>query len=106
LSAVVPTDWVAVSNEAVDDSEPSRKESALTTVKDAAVLFSVDMANQGDVQAYTFKQSFKISTYLYAIVAGPYTYQEKNTEGFPNMRIYARKSIIGDISFDEMFNVT
>ena len=53
-----------------------------------------------------FKESYKISPYLYAICAGAYQYHEKNTEGLPPMRIYARKSLIKDFNFDEMFSVT
>lgn len=53
-----------------------------------------------------FSESFKISTYLYAIVAGPFDYHERQTEGYPLMRIYARKSLINDVNHEEMFTVT
>lgn len=37
---------------------------------------------------------------------GPYEYYERNDEGFPNMRIYMRKTLKEDFKSDEMFNVT
>jgi hypothetical protein len=37
---------------------------------------------------------------------GAFDYHEKIAEDLPPMRIYARKSLIGDLNFDEMFNVT
>jgi len=43
---------------------------------------------------HIFRQSDRFSTYLMAIVAGPFDYHEKNEEGLPPMRIYARKSVI------------
>ena len=49
-----------------------------------------------------FKQSFKISPYLFAIVAGPYTFVESKTheEGLPPMRVYLRESVIGGVETD------
>ncbi|CDW89925.1 aminopeptidase n [Stylonychia lemnae] len=106
FSAVVPTEWNVVSNEAVDESASERMETALAAVKQSASIFGIDFASVGDVKVHTFHQSFKISTYLYAICAGPYEYQERVTEGFPKMRIYARRSLIKDCDFSEMFTVT
>ena len=51
-------------------------------------------------------ESFRISTYLYAIVAGPFGYHERQTEGMPRMRIYARQSLVADVNHEEMFTVT
>jgi len=47
-----------------------------------------------------------MSTYLYAICAGPYQFIESNIDGMPPMRIYARKSIIDKCDFKEMFKIT
>ena len=55
---------------------------------------------------FWFKESPKISTYLYAIVAGPFDYFENIKEGLPPMRIYARKSLKDDINHKDMFNIT
>mmetsp|Transcript_31485 Transcript_31485/g.48159 ORF Transcript_31485/g.48159 Transcript_31485/m.48159 type:complete len:84 (-) Transcript_31485:168-419(-) len=60
-----------------------------------------------------FLKSSKISTYLYAIVAGPYKFVEYKQEGkflaqsiIPPMRIYARQSVLPDVNSTEMFSVT
>ena len=57
-------------------------------------------------KVFWFDKSAKIATYLYAIVAGPYGYFEKNVEGMPPMRIYARKSVMDDVEHEEMFLAT
>jgi len=55
---------------------------------------------------FCFKKTPKISSYLYAVVAGPYEYVEELQEGFPPMRIYARKTLKNEINHIEMFKVT
>lgn len=49
-----------------------------------------------------FRQSFQIAPYLFAIVAGPYTYVESKTQeaGLPPMRVYLRKSVIKTVEAD------
>jgi len=64
------------------------------------------MATFGELKVHPFKDSYKISSYLYCICVGAFLYHEKITEGFPPMRIYARKSLIGELNFDEMFTIT
>jgi aminopeptidase N len=59
-----------------------------------------------DPKVFIFSETAKISTYIYAIVAGPYGYHESNKEGLPPMRIYARKSLVECINHEEMFLVT
>ena len=39
-------------------------------------------------------------------MAGPFAYHERQTEGFPLMRIYARQTLLNDVNHKEMFNVT
>lgn len=53
-----------------------------------------------------FTETPKISTYLYAILAGNYKSYEKNNPGFPPMRICARASLMKDVNHEEMFKVT
>lgn len=105
LTVAIPTDWEAVSNEYVDDSAAHRSMEALDQIKQTSELFSIDIDSFGEFKVLPFKESYKISTYVYAICAGAYAFHEKNTEGYPPMRIYARKSIT-DLNFDEMFTVT
>jgi aminopeptidase N len=104
-TAVIPADWDAVSNEFTEASQ-ERSQADLETVKQVSTLFGQDLASFGELKVIPFKQSYKISPYLYALCAGSYLYQERNTEGLPPMRIYARKSLISELNFDEMFTVT
>lgn len=58
-----------------------------------------------------FKQSKEISPYLFAIVAGPYTFVEQKTheEDLPPLRVYLRKSVINSVQpevLDEMLSTT
>lgn len=57
-------------------------------------------------KAFIFPESFKISTYLYAWAAGAYGFFERKTEGLPNMRIYARQTLMEEVNHQLMFDVT
>lgn len=105
-TAVIPSVWDAVSNEFLDENSAAKAGPAIDAIKEASALFSQDFASFGDLKVLSFKQSYKISSYLYAICAGPYGFHELNAAGLPPMRIYARKSIIGDCNFEEMFKIT
>ena len=83
----------------------------LTQLKEIATTFEVADVENGigsleKPKFFNFNTSSKISTYLYAIVAGPYGYFESNVEGMPPMRIYARKSLMDDVKHEEMFLAT
>lgn len=70
-------------------------------------IFGEDVENKLlNTKLFFFSESAKISTYLYAIVAGPYSFHQRNDEGFPKMRIYARKTVLESVNHDEMFTVT
>ena len=46
-----------------------------------------------------------MATHVCNIIAGPFQYHEKRTEGYPVMRIYARVSQIDQVNHEEMFEV-
>lgn len=81
----------------------------LLELKEVASVFQ-DMEAFNPLEAspkiFDFTESARISTYLYVIVAGPYGYFESNVEGMPPMRIYARKSLMEEVSHEEMFLAT
>ena len=52
-----------------------------------------------------FEEANQSSTYSYAIVAGPLGFRERRLPGMPCMRIYARKSKIGVVDSEKMFDV-
>ena len=97
-----------VSNEHADIGElaVTRCEEAHKQINDVLSSFAQEISSFGELKVTPFKQSYKISTYLYCICAGPFSFWERNTEGFPPMRIYARKSLIADVNYEEMFTVT
>ncbi len=104
FSALVEEDWCVVSNEheAVDQSRQDRLRS---TAEEVNSIFGGDIA-VAKPKAFVFRESDRFSTYLFAIVAGPFDFFERNTEGMPPMRIYARKTLIESVNHDEMFTVT
>jgi len=56
-----------------------------------------------------FRKSFKISTYLFGFIAGPYEMLENKNKTKTPMRIFMRASLFKDIKKDileEMFKVT
>lgn len=55
---------------------------------------------------FWFDTTPRISTYIYAIVAGPFGYHESLVDDMPPMRIYARQSLVKDISHKDMFLAT
>ena len=106
FSAQSPADWVVVSNE--DALEDAAKVADLaTSIANVAAQFDdhPELKIEG-AKSFVFPTSFSISTYLYAIAAGNYGFYERKTEGLPNMRIYARQSLMGDVNKDLMFDVT
>ena len=105
LRAQCPSEWVVVSNEA--GTEGDCQELA-DSVGQATGAFGAEHA-QLKIEAarsFVFPESFKISTYLYAIAAGAYGFFERKTEGLPTMRIYARQTLMEEVNHELMFNVT
>jgi aminopeptidase N len=86
LTALVPSHWEVISNNAPE----SVVEVGATTKR------------------WTFKRTPVISTYLTAIVAGPYTKVEdvyKGTKDIP-LGLYCRKSLAPHMDSDELFKIT
>jgi len=94
LSALCPKDWRTVSN-GID----TRYENALLNGKRVlekfdCVWFMEFYDDKENVCSYEFEQTHKISTYLYAICAGPYTFFEDYDPMHPPQRIFVRKSLV------------
>lgn len=56
-----------------------------------------------------FPKTEKISSYLYAVVAGPYSFIERKAADMPPMRLYLRASVQKDMEQDvleEMLTTT
>jgi len=90
---IYPTDWVVISNEnsrVYTKAEQSLLNSDLLSI---SKLYGIEFNPSTNYKSAFFHDTPKISTYLYAIVAGPYGFYEfKNTkgDGLPPMKIYAR----------------
>jgi len=106
FSALVPQDWVVISNEDEHEAALFGATDISTEMKDYATFFNEDTNKLSNSKVFIFKESPRISPYIYAICAGPYGFHQRNEEGFPNMRIYARRSLLDSVSYDEMFIVT
>ena len=99
-------DWTVIANEAAVEESKEVEEECGRVASMFQETASTEPSNKKQVR---FNESFRISTYLYAIVGGPFAFHERperQEEGFPLMRIYARQSLINDVRHEEMFNVT
>ena len=66
----------------------------------------VDALKSDQYKCMFFKKGPEISTYLYAIVAGPYAvkeYKNQPNDGTVPMRVYARESLIKYVNQDDIF---
>jgi aminopeptidase N len=77
-----PRDWVVVSNAVVEDSPP-----------------------EGEHGTWRFAQTAPMSTYITALVAGPYAHVHDDHDGIP-LGIYCRASLVQHLDPDDLFTVT
>jgi len=103
FSAMTDSDWSIISNNV--HAEAGSEEQLNQVLEQTRQVFGEEL-KLTDAKAHLFMESERYSTYLYAIVAGPYGYFERQTEGLPPMRIYARKSLVDQINHQLMFDVT
>ena len=106
LRAQVPEDWIVVSNEAADEDDGQVSQLAASVAEAVGVFADHPELAIAGAKSFTFPESFKISTYLYAFAAGNYGFYERKTEGLPTMRIYARQTLMADVNHTLMFDVT
>jgi len=72
LSLTVPEDWIAVANEKEVRYNKADHEGKRVLEKYATEWFLNFYEDKTKVAAYEFDKTPKISTYLYALCAGPY----------------------------------
>ena len=110
LRTFSPGDWKVITNEFETD------------VTNSSELYGKFLSNIGcpnDVKdRFTeednfvfrqFKETDKISAYLYAFVVGPYVYESNRCEGYEKyvpMRVMARKSVMKYVTVEEFFKLT
>lgn len=113
LKTVIPNDWSVISNQ-LENKQNGNTTLQLSSITEqlsqvAKLSGKESLTQSQDTKVVVFQQTPTISPYLYAIVAGPYTYVERLTSGYVPMRVYYRKSIEGSVDpavFEEMFVVT
>ena len=108
FSCKTEEDWNVISNEAESVIPGPEAQSALddSLSRTAETFRGKAETTPTNSKLVFFDPSFKISTYLYAIVVGPFGFHERVKDGYPKMRIYARKSLMEDVKYEEMFDVT
>ena len=110
FKAIHPKEWTVLSN-VFENKKANNKEELVKRLSGVATSFDVAGIYKG-IEApttITFNESPAISSYLFAIIAGPYGHAESNVEGMPPMRIFARQSLMAEVAADrasEMFKVT
>ena len=99
LNTIAPKQWVVISNErdrVFATKEVEELKNSLTVVGKALGVVAEGLKTES-YKCDFFEQTPQISTYLYAIVAGPYgvhEYQGKAGDGLVPMRLYARQSMM------------
>jgi aminopeptidase N len=112
FTAEVDDEWVVITNEHETEDEDEQAEREGRAQQHSMQLHSIFKEESSLVikepTLFMFRCSDKISTYLYAIVAGPFAYHEKKVDDLPLLRIYARKTVFADATetAEEMFKVT
>lgn len=104
-----PEKWAVISNEH-EESVTKTKEVYTTMCQEIGNDSSV--ASRQDEVSLVFKKfctTAKISTYLFAFVVGPYTFERNRLPGNENytpMRIFARKSMMKYVDTEEFFKIS
>ena len=94
LSVLCPQDWKTISN-GIDTRYDSALGPGKRVVEKFDCVWFLDFYEEPDkVASYEFEQTHKISTYLYAVCAGPYVFFEDYDPMHTPQRCFVRKSSI------------
>ena len=116
LLTLAPSEWEIIGNENETDmmqlSQPIDEIQNLLQITGIPRELLESVKDQrAPTQRYTlhvFRETPKISTYILGLIAGPYAKFTKNTDGYPPMRIFCRKSLVHYIEkyTDDFFYLT
>lgn len=106
LSVTCPNKWRTISN-----GLDTRYENAVTDGKRVlekydCMWFMNFYEDPTQVCSYEFEQTPRISTYLYAVCAGPFTHFEDYDPMYPPQRVYVRKSLVDNLRHELIFGIT
>eukprot|EP01022_Parablepharisma_sp_SALTPOND_P036192 TRINITY_DN97_c0_g1_i1.p1 TRINITY_DN97_c0_g1~~TRINITY_DN97_c0_g1_i1.p1 ORF type:complete len:835 (-),score=148.58 TRINITY_DN97_c0_g1_i1:45-2549(-) len=112
LITISPSEWTIISAEYEEENVEVDSAGEAFKLLDKLGLKKEIIQNfprESKVNLRIFKETPKISTYLYSVIAGPYEMFKKEKEGnFPPMRIFVRKSLKKFVEKDaeEFFYIT
>ncbi len=108
LVTLTPPHWQVIANESEQFSGLLKTKRSSKIVVEHDLPLEIGKEFGGEPVLRVFKETARISPYLYAIIGGPFGYFENKTEGFPAMRIFVRKSLKGFVgkSAEEFFRIT
>jgi aminopeptidase N len=106
LSLTIPDDWIAVGNEKEIRYDHAAKDGKRVLEKFGTTWFLDFYEDQSKVAAYAFDKTPKISTYLYALCAGPYRVFEDYDPMYVPQRVYVRESLVENLRYELIMGIT
>ena len=106
LSLTIPQDWIAVGNEREQRYEHAAQEGKRVLEKFGIDWFLNFYEDQSKVAAYEFERTPKISTYLYALCAGPYKVFEDYDPQHTPQRVFVRGSLVENLRYELIMGIT
>mmetsp|Transcript_23445 Transcript_23445/g.36115 ORF Transcript_23445/g.36115 Transcript_23445/m.36115 type:complete len:277 (-) Transcript_23445:1742-2572(-) len=106
LSVICPQEWRTISNGSDTRYENAVLNGRRVLEKYDTMWFLDFYEDQNTISSYEFEQTPKISTYLYAVCAGPYTFFEDYDPMHIPQRIFVRKSLVKNLRHELIFGIT
>jgi aminopeptidase N len=106
LSVIVPQDWIAVSNEIEHRFEDCRTVGRSILEQNHTEWFLDLYGSDSAISVYSFDKTPKISTYLYAVCAGPYAMFEDSDPKYVKQRCFVRQSLKENLKSDLVMGIT
>ena len=106
LTVTCPKEWQIASNEIDTRFDIDRLGQRVLDRHNIQWFLSFYENNNGNVSICSFEQTPKISTYLYALCAGPYkVFEDQDPMNVPQ-RIFVRQSLRENVRTEMMFGIT
>ena len=103
---MIDSDWQLISQESVDP-QPGvfELEDLVEDCKEATSCFFGKDTDSSDKKIVVLRETCPLSPSNISICAGPFECRERLLEGYPAMRVYARKLAIERVNAQEMLDV-
>ena len=106
LITTVPKDWISVSNGIETRFDGASQDGKRVLENHGLEWFLGTYDNKDDVAVYEFEQTPKISTYLFAICAGPYKVFEDSDPQYVPQRVFVRESLVENLRYELIMGIT